>query len=295
MADITNKTVFIALHFRCLGVSRKVSKSLVTTEANKNMVTLSKRLFRSDAYQQIVNIQQRSKDYLLSRAVPTGLRGAVYALPVAFVSEVEDHLRAYRERMDEVVEQLVGEWDELTSTTAKDQLKDLYNAHDYPSKAAVAAGFGIEWSYISHGVPGALEDISSEVFKREQNRIRREVDEAAAYAKSVMRRTCLEFVKTFHNQLMPPADGSSRRRPIHESTLNRLLDFVENFKLRNLGGDDEMEAAIETMRALLNGVDAGLLRQDEEFKTSVETEMKQILLSVEQMVEDCPVRDILLD
>ena len=219
MATTLKNSVFISLHFRRLGVVRKINKSRVETTADKKLVTLSKRLFKSDTYQRITRIQSQARSYVLSRAIETGLRGAVYALPTAFVSEVEDKLSGYVEAMKVEVATLCGEWPELIEVTAREQLGDLYREGDYPTVGQVAQSFGIEWSYLATDVPGELADISSGVFQREREKLEQEFAKATAYTKAIMRRTCLEFITAFHGQLQPAAPTAKNKKPIHTSTL----------------------------------------------------------------------------
>jgi hypothetical protein len=295
MATTLKNSVFISLHFRRLGVSRKVEKNRVDTTADKQLVTLSKRLFRSDTYQRITRIQHQARSYVLSRAVETGLRGAVYALPTAFVSEVEDKLSEYVEAMKNEVATLCGEWPELIEVTAREQLGDLYRQCDYQTVAEVAQAFGIEWSYIATDVPGELANISSGVFKREREKLEKEFEKATEYTKAIMRRTCLEFVTAFHGQLQPTDPTAKKKKPIHRNTLNKLVDFMETFKARNISGDEQMAEAISTMKALLSGITVQQLRGSETFKTCVAKQIAKTVEAVTELVEDCPVRQINFD
>jgi len=294
MATLKN-SVFISLHFRRLGVSRKINKDRVETTANKNLVTLSKRLFKSDTYQRITRIQNQARSYVLSRAIETGLRGAVYALPTAFVSEVEDKLSEYVEAMKNEVATLCGEWPELIEVTAREQLGDLYRESDYPTVGQVAQSFGIEWSYLATDVPGELADISSGVFKREREKLEKEFEKATQYTKAIMRRTCLEFVTAFHGQLQPVDPTAKKKRPIHSTTLNKLVDFMETFSVRNISGDEQMVEAITTMKSLLSGVTVNQLRGSESFRVCIESHISDAVLDIGKLVEDCPVRQIILD
>lgn len=294
MATLKN-SVFISLHFRRLGVSRKINKDRVETTANKNLVTLSKRLFKSDTYQRITRIQNQARSYVLSRAIETGLRGAVYALPTAFVSEVEDKLSEYVKAMKNEVATLCGEWPELIEVTAREQLGDLYRESDYPTVGQVAQSFGIEWSYLATDVPGELADISSGVFKREREKLEKEFEKATQYTKAIMRRTCLEFVTAFHGQLQPVDPTAKKKRPIHSTTLNKLVDFMETFSVRNLSGDEQMVEAITTMKSLLSGVTVNQLRSSESFRGCIESHISDAVLDIGKLVEDCPVRQIILD
>jgi hypothetical protein len=295
MATIKN-AVFISLHFRCLGVSRKIDKSRVDTTADKTLVSVNKKLFQSDTFKRIKRIQTQARSYLLSRAVETGLRGAVYALPTEFVSDVEDQLADYVSQMKCEVATLCGEWPTLIEVTAREQLGDLYSENDYPSVAEVAQAFGIEWRYVSSEVPGELADISSGVFQRERDKLQKEFEKATEYTKAVMRRTCLEFVTQFKSQLQPTgSNGSTRKRPVHSSTLNKLTDFMETFNARNLSGDVELCGAVSNMRTLLSGVSVKDLRNSESFKSSLNQQMESTVANIESMVEECPVRQIIFD
>jgi len=295
MATIKN-AVFISLHFRCLGVTRKIDKGRVDTTADKTLVSVNKKLFQSDTFKRITRIQSKARSYLLSRAVETGLRGAVYALPTAFVSEVEDQLTDYVSQMKGEVATLCGEWPTLIEVTAREQLGDLYSENDYPSVAEVAQAFGIEWSYISTDVPGELADISSGVFQRERDKLQKEFAKATEYTRAIMRRTCLEFVTQFKSQLQPNgSNGSTRKRPIHSSTLTKLTDFMETFNARNLSGDVELSGAVSNMRTLLRGVSVKDLRDSESFKASINDQIASTVANIETLVEECPVRQIIFD
>jgi len=290
-----NNSVFVSLRFRRLGVSRHVAKNRVETTADKNLVKVSKRLFRSDTYQRIQRIQQQARSYVLSRAIETGLSGAVYALPTGLVAEVDDKLTAYVEAMKIEVATLCAEWPELVDVTAREQLGDLYRVSDYPTVGQVAQSFAIDWSYIATDVPGELADISSGVFQREREKLEQQFEKALIYTKAIMRRTCLEFVTAFHNQLQPSQDTPNKKRPIHSATLRKLVDYMQTFTMRNLSGDDELAKAISTMESLLSGVTVAQLRDSETFKACIEAKIANTVESVTGLVEECPVRKINFD
>ena len=122
-----------------------------------------------------------------------------------------------------------------------------------------------------------------------------EFEKATEYTKAIMRRTCLEFVTAFHGQLQPVDPTAKKKRPIHSTTLNKLVDFMETFSVRNISGDEQMVEAITTMKSLLSGVTVNQLRSSESFRGCIESHISDAVLDIGKLVEDCPVRQIILD
>jgi hypothetical protein len=94
-------------------------------------------------------------------------------------------------------------------------------------------------------------------------------------------------------RLTPGDDG--KPKVFKGATVDNLSEFLSTFDMRNLGDSAELEAAVAKSRALLDGVDAQLIRDEEGVRNAVAVGMAKVKAQLDQMVVERPRRAIDFD
>jgi hypothetical protein len=79
------------------------------------------------------------------------------------------------------------------------------------------------------------------------------------------------------------------------SWLEKVNDFLETFKARNLTGNERLQALVDKAKGLLKGVDAESVKADDEFRKRVCDRFSELKSTLDGMIVTKPTRRIVLE
>ena len=285
ITDVSNlvaKTVFLKTRFGSLGNTRKVSGSdVLETDADVALLKVSKQLLDSPELDAIKKADTRMRAWLYNTCLPYDM--GIQLLPVGLIESAQVKMADYATERSALVDAFVAAYPALCETAAK-HLGSLYNPADYPTVDAIRAKFVFEWQYISFGVPGQLKGISAALFQAEQEKAAQQMQAATEEITALMRQTLFDMVSHLQARLTPGDDG--KPRILRESAVKNLQDFLTSFDLRNVTNDTELAVQVAKARELLDGTNAGVLRNSDMFREKVRMGMESITASLSTMVEE---------
>lgn len=280
-ADLAQKTVFVKVRFGSLGNSRKVNDNVLETDADKELLKVSKTLLDSAELEAVRKADGKMRQYLYNTCLPFDI--GIMLLPCGLIADVHKRLTEYREKRAELVSAFLAVYPELCKQAAL-RLGSLYNPGDYPSAEAVKAKFVFDWQYVSFGVPGQLKGISSGLFESEQAKASAMMKAAAEDITVLMRQTLLEMVSHLQERLTPGDDGKAKI--LRESAVKNLQEFLNTFDLRNVTDDKALQSQVAKVKALISGTNAEALRNSDVFRDKIRAGMSEVSSSLSTMVED---------
>jgi hypothetical protein len=82
-----------------------------------------------------------------------------------------------------------------------------------------------------------------------------------------------------HDEIGTSADGEvkTKKRKIYEGTIEKARALCDTFRAFNLTNDEELAKASESLKNVLNGVDAEVLRESDAVRESVKSGVDDIL------------------
>jgi len=279
VTDIVNKTVFLKVRFGSLGNYRKVSDSVLNTDADKELLKVSKTLLDSEELEAIRKADGKLRTYLYQTCLPFDI--GIMLLPTGLISTVQAKLIEYKQQREQLVSNFVAAYPSLCEKASM-RLGSLYNPLDYPSSEVVSSKFVFDWQYISFSVPGQLKGVSAELFSAEQQKVEKLMNQAAEDITLLMRQTLLEMVSNLQERLSTKDDG--KPKVLRESTIKNLQNFLNTFDLRNVTNDKELAAQVAKCRALVAGTNAEALRNSDVFREKIRTGMSEISSALSTMV-----------
>jgi len=205
-----------------------------------------KSLVFPDRFQMIKNIirltRQRIKRHclpfpvtgihLLSRDAAESLRPALEELKNVFGQQVEEFAGNYR---DAVVE-------------AENKLGEHFQHWNYPQD--IRSKFSFDWHFMQ--LPGG--SISEEVQAEEMRKYNDLMEEARKMAVAGLRKQFAVIVSRLVKDLS--ANESGRGKEIKADVFDRLLNFFDEFKSKNIFQDEELSKLVEEAQMVMSGLDA---------------------------------------
>lgn len=297
IAEPTTTTIFdraicLSVELRKPSNRRAGDLTKVTTDADPEMLGLSKRLFDSDEFQRIGRIDSETRRYLKKRCLPSPLRAGIYLVPIPLVEQVDARLRHYFALRAEAIEGFLLTYPQSIDE-ARDRLNSQFDQSDYPDIEQLRAAFSAHSQYLTFGVPEQLASLNSDLFDRAKEEAAARWTEAADQIQLALRQAMQELVAHMVDRLTPGEDG--KKKLFMSSTLENVTDFLETFKARNITDDHELESLVTQAQAVLAGADVDAIRKNENFRAELREQFAQVQESLDRMVTVAPSRKFYFD
>lgn len=272
----TANCIFITTHFHMgIGRLRQVRDLDIQTTADKTQLRHQKKLIDSPELEEI-----RSQDGYLKRWLESKMcrySDSTGFLPRTFLEEVDRAVLAYQTiRRPKLVAAFMAKYRAMEANDfieLKLALGELFVRKDYASADVVERGFEFMFSYRPVGKVD-LEGISDVIIAREIEKEKSVRLQAVVAWRDAMRESALGMVDMLFDVLKPQADG--KKRKLHESTVEKLQEFIETFDVRDLAGDTEYQQHIGTLREIMRGVNVEKLRHSDNLKTYVAAKLDTV-------------------
>lgn len=281
-------TAVLLLETHKPGFQRKMRTDSIVAEddeVDRSLVNVHKDLLDKSILEEINREDHRIKAYLKTRAVTcTMLAERMYAITLPLVEEVDDEVDAYKARRAAWARLLVRDKYAQYKADAEKRLGPKhFNPAEYPTEADLEASFWVRTRWLTFNVPSALEEASSEIYQREMQRLRIEVNEAGTEMRDGLRMVAAGLIDAAVERLgNDPETGKPNR--FNDSTILKLNDFLDTFAKRDLTDDREMLALVEKARGVLRGVKPDELRKVGPVRQQAlkaVTEIKQTLVKMD--------------
>jgi hypothetical protein len=223
-------------------------------------------------------------------SLPAPLRNARF-IPLGFVAEVDTMLAKHAEERQKLVDDWCAssEYQDAIER-AKGELGEHFDPKDYPPIEFVKKSFSFSWNWVQLGVSNLLEEVSRDIFVREQQKAQEQWKDVTDDIKVPLRTNFNDLVNSLIEKLQPTADG--KRKAFRTNSMNALHDFLNSFDVKNITDDSELKGVIDKVRQLTSGVDPELLKSDDVARENLSknsTEVKSILAT---MVVEGPRRRV---
>ena len=81
---------------------------------------------------------------------------------------------------------------------------------------------------------------------------------------------------------LPISDGKPAR--FHQTTVSKLVDFLDGFDFRNVTDDTELKSLVERAKSLMSGVSAKGLKTAADLRNQVRAGMDEIAVRLDTMI-----------
>lgn len=289
-----DRTILLSLNVSVLGVRRKVSTDAVEVQADKNLLSVSKKLLECDEFNAVNTVVRELKAYLRKRSIPgvSFVKGGIYPVPAIAIEDIDQRVQAFILLFAGRVARFCEVY-EARASECRDRLGVLGDLTEYPPAEKVKQSFGITYEYITLGPPSKLAKISPELFQREKAKLAATLQGAADQAQQAMRQLFSEIINHITERLTPGPDG--KKKKFNATMVGNFKEFLATFKDRNITEDATLEALVTQAQNILAGKDVKELRKDDATRDSVQKGMTAIKTALDGMLTSQVSRQITLD
>lgn len=294
--DIQKEAICLSLKFSKLGTRRKIRTSEVQTDADPEMVHVSKDILESDALKTVTTYRGDIKRFINARCLPSPFRSGVYLIRLNLIEDVMQRLALY-EQQDKLNVQVFMTFYEAVYRDRHDpnsefaqKLGSLYRAEDYPHPNKVRDAFKMEVQLWELSTPGALRTIDRALYEREAAKMQNVWEEARQQITQVLLTEFRDMTARMAERLQVGPDG--KPKVFRDSLVGNLQEWLDLFEKRDLANDDELIKMVNQARAMVNGLKPEVIRENESIRTEIAEEMQKITNQLDQAIVERPGRRI---
>lgn len=285
----------IRLSFFWFGTQRTLSKSQKITVAQQfktdpNSLSADKRLYdtRHPAIRKLTALRTEIQNYVhgVSMAyTEPGMR----LIRRDKMESIHEHLTDKKREMRIAVDELRTYYNALKEE-AQARLQDLYNPDDY--REDMLGRIGFNWSYPAITPPPYLQLLRQDIYDRE-----------VANAKARLKETVLIMEETFVTELkemvshlaerLTGVDEEGRQKTFKDSSVEKLGEFFERFKMLNVSSNKELEDLVTKAKSVLGNVEAKELRKNVLLRTEIAGELQQVSELLDAQISVMPRRRLI--
>lgn len=281
MVAAFSNAVALEISLTRFGITRNVEEDQVQTEADKEMVSATKTILKSEEYLKIRRHDIEFGRWLRRRCLSSLLRKGIYLVPVKILNDVDEAVQDFLAKRGKLIDVFIEAYPQR-KTESMGKLHGLANPDDYPSPEEVRGSFSCHVRYLSFGVPENLEGLNANIFEREKARAAKEWSKVLEELKQMLRENMVKLVADVTAKLQPGADGKART--LRTGALNALTEFLTFFEVRNIANDAMLSAVAKKARLLLKGADEKSLNQDLDLRAAVTAGFQSIQAALADQV-----------
>lgn len=289
--------IIVKVHFKGSHAKKKAltptEKALVMTKPPevKTKIGGDKPLFECEEYDDLISfIADRRNEFARFGIPHVAFEGAcvtsvhnipaIEALAAKTEIELEQHVSRFLTHWPHAIEQ------------AKDRLGPLFNPEDYTKAEDLRSMFKFGHTWLAFGVPDELKQFDAAIYAKAQAKAKAVWDEIEANGVALLRETIADMVGALAESLTPKEDGSKRK--FFPSSVEKIQQFVETFKQRNICKDIELEIEVERLRKMVSGIDVDKLsagaKGDDALRAKVKAQMEQAKLDLDKLTVSASAR-----
>ena len=259
------------------------------TSADARFLTAGKKLvdIRHQAFRRLTSIRTRLLNYWRGLTLPYTEPG-VRLIRQSDIEPFVHTMEGFRDELTTAEADLNAVYEEVKED-ARRRLGRLYNPADYPPE--VRGLFRVDWDFPSVEPPSYLMRIAPEVYEEERRRVAARFDEAVRLAEQAF---AAEFARLLSHLASCLADGPDGQRQVfRNSAVNNLTAFFSRFSELNVRSSPELDALVRQAQELVQGVTPQRLRDSDDLRQHVASEMARVQTQVEGLITEAPRRRLI--
>jgi len=290
------------------GSVRKASTDKIDTDADKNLLRLSKRLFDCKEFDAIGKIDGRIRSYLMDESlahrkgtvaevnIPI-FKGGVYFIPYAMLEDVEEKVAELVAERRKAIDTFIAVYP-AEKERAKQRLASMYNESQYLSSEELRDEFTEHFHLTELSAPGNMKKYNKERYAAEAAKFEAELHNAADEMKLALRAGMLELINHLVEGLEKKQSGQKGAR-LADPTVDKVTDFLDNFEKRDIFDDVALKGLVAQAKDILKGKDdeflVDSLRNDSSYRGGVIAGLKNVGKELKQIAEKPRKRQMELD
>lgn len=290
VAKMLERTTGLRLAIWSPGNSRKASLAVVEVEANKEWLSLTKKLIKAPEFDAILSFdRQTTKTVSTVYSVPSPFGRGIYFVVKERVLPCQQYIDGRREPRQALINAYLDVYEEAINA-AERALGTQFNRGDYLSREELAGQFGMTTQWLTFGTP---TDLPAEIREQERETAQRIYQDAAAEVQQLARAAFARHVQWIADKMSGKLDG--KKKQISPEMWTRIQEFLRDFDLTNVTDDAELKVLVDRARTLLKGVDVKTVKDSATLQTRLNAGFAAIQKQMAPMMVERPSRRLYLD
>lgn len=293
---LRNQTAACRIRHEKLGVRKALTREQITQvaetfDANSKQITAAKKLLdtKDPAYRAVCNVRSRATHFWKFMTTPYPEPG-IRLIRRDRIPDFTEKMQTFQTELEDAATKLQEKYDELR-TRAQEQLGDLFNSADYPSR--VDDEFALDFDFPSVEPPDYLKKLSPALYEQECQRIAARFEEAVRLTEESMATQLHKLVAHMVDRLKGEVDG--KPKVFHESSVANLNEFFAMFKQVDFGSSTELAALVDRAQKAVSGVSADDIRGNAAIRNTVADQLAGVQQAMDAMMIAKPKRAISLE
>lgn len=305
--SIYDNTVGFSVSVHGFGNAKGVDKAMMaqvlpglSDRALSEYVHTTRKLVVCEEIQAVGTLDSAYAAWLKRKSVPSHFRKGIYLIPLSSVDAVNERTSLYEHERERLVSELGQVWEERWQDS-QNETASTFGWLPCPEWHKVSGRYYVRHNWLALDVPGKLQYVAPGVFEKAQEEMRARLAEVERDITALLRAEACEQTRTLLERLHGLGTGETKRFS-HGHVLH-LREWCQEFLAgRNVTSDHELEAQAKELREALElivshdgTVPVGLLRDNQFFREGIITALQGIGSRLESLVEDVPVRSMVLE
>lgn len=269
--NVFEKGVLVQINTRVWTGRVKTPASIVDETADADFISVHKNLIDKENLRNIEHVRNLARSWVQNRTLPFPLTGVLF-IPKDMISQVDEKMKEYQEKFYEEVEDFVDKYD-LFVRQAKDSLGSLYDPTEYPTD--IETRFGFDWNFFVMSTPDKAGMLSPELYESEKEKFHNTMHEFELIARATLRKSFSEIVE----RLAERTNGA-KKKTFRDTAVSNITEFINDFKAMDITNDKELKKLTEAAQQILGNTTAEELRNDDDLRTNISADMKEIAARV---------------
>ena len=203
------------------------------------------------------------------------LKNGLYLYAATKVDWAEERLKTAQEKIDGLLDALEPKWDGIIEADQK-RLGPLglFDPRDYPTLASIREATRLRYTWFRFEVPTALASINRAVFDAEKVKARAMWQEMFDTIRLGYATTLQDFTSKLRASLTPGEDGKTR--VLRQAGIDNMMAFLRDYRVQDVTGFDELGSLVDRAKDAMRGIDAEVLRTEDEASERVAQTMAEI-------------------
>jgi len=259
-------------------------------DAEGGFLSAGKKLLdtRAPAFRAVTAIRTKISDYWKGLSLPFPEPG-IRLIRLDGVESFDRQMADYKAELDDAVANLDRHFDELKRAAAL-RLGSLFNPSDYPE--TVRGLFAVSYDFPSIEPPDYLVQLAPDLYQREQERVRARFEEAVRLAEQAFIDEFARLVNHLTERITGTNDHGSQK-DFRDSAIENMDEFFDRFRSLNVRSNQQLDDLVAQAQRAVRNVGAQDLRDSEDLRSTVATQLSRVQASLDAMLVDRPRRRIL--
>jgi DNA-binding ferritin-like protein len=247
---------------------KKVSLEIDTTHDTDDAGIFSKNLITKSYLAKIAGVRQKLRACHEKHSLPWGT-GGDRLLPAKKILQYSVEIDKLKHEFTKAVKDFVDQY-QVIIDEAKDNLKDLFKATDYPSNEDIRRRFGV--NVVFYPVPTSVDFRLDSISPAEMDEIKAKMEVEFNDRHIAALQEIYERVSASIEKMLFQIDGDGKR--ITQSMLDNIKDLVDSLPLLNYTDDPKLKQLAKDLKSLV--IDANTLRDNEDIRKYAATRAKEL-------------------